>query len=52
VEQEPVISARLNVAGYMVHYAHRNADQSLSRFAAIVVPKTEKVHVLYDINMD
>jgi hypothetical protein len=52
VEQEPVISAKLNVAGYMVRYAHRNADNSLSRFAAIMEPKTDKVHVLYDINMD
>lgn len=52
IEQPPVISARLHVAGYLARYAHRNADGTLSRFAAIIDPATDAVHVLYDVNTD
>jgi hypothetical protein len=52
IEEQPVISATLGVAGYLARYARRNADGSLSRFAAIVDPSTKAVHVLYDMETD
>jgi hypothetical protein len=52
IEEQPVISADLGVAGYLAHYSRRNADTSLSRFAAIVDPNSNAVHVLYDIGTD
>jgi hypothetical protein len=52
IEEQPVISASLSVAGYLARYARRNPDNSLSRFAAIVDPSTKKVHVLYDMETD
>ncbi len=52
VEERPVISARLHVAGYLARYAYRNPDGSHSRFAAIIDPTKQAVHVLYDIGSD
>ncbi len=52
IEEQPVVSAGLGVAGYLARYSRRNPDASLSRFAAIVDPAAKTVHVLYDIGTD
>ena len=52
VDEQPVVSAALGVAGYLAHYSRRNPDTSLSRFAAIVDPATGSVHVLNDSSTD
>ncbi len=52
IEEQPVISASAGVSGYLARYSRRNPDGSLSRFAALIEPGSESVHVLYDINTD
>lgn len=52
VEEMPVITSEPARAGYLARYSRRNADGSLSRFAAIIDPSNNQVHVLYDIVTD
>lgn len=52
IEEQPVISLAAGVSGYLARYSRRNPDGSLSRFAAVIEPGSEKVHVLYDISTD
>ncbi|MDH5178932.1 MAG: hypothetical protein OEZ39_00235 [Gammaproteobacteria bacterium] len=52
ISDKPVVSAQLKVGGYLVQYSYRNENNSLSRFAGIIEPGTERVHVLYDITTD
>jgi hypothetical protein len=52
VSDQPVISSKRKVAGYLAQYSVRNRNGSLSRFAAIIEPDSYKMHILYDINMD
>ncbi|HVG31463.1 MAG TPA: hypothetical protein VM911_00225 [Pyrinomonadaceae bacterium] len=49
VEETPVISVRLQTAGYLARYSMRNEDGSMSRLAAVVTPSTGQLKVLYDI---
>jgi len=52
IEEIPVVTAEPPRSGYLARYARRNSDGSLSRFAAIIDPSDEQVHVLYDIVTD
>lgn len=52
ISDRPVLSSRLKVGGYLVQYAYRNANGSLSRFAGIIEPDREQVHALYDVTTD
>jgi hypothetical protein len=52
IEEMPVMTAEPARAGYLARYARRNPDGSLTRFAAIIDPSNDQVHVLYHIETD
>jgi hypothetical protein len=49
VEDNPVVSAKLGIAGYLAQYSKRNEDGTVSRLEAVVAPSTAEIKVLYDI---
>ena len=52
ISDQPVISAKLHVAGYLVQFSHRNDNGTLTRFAGVIDPGNGQVSVLRDVTSD